>query len=185
MHDDYALTAGVSPDGLRSRRDIKILICFILANFKEPLSRDDLLEIITHDGLANYFEVCAAIDPLIENGNISEDEETKLLTATDNGRLIAESLYTSLPLTVREKSMAVGSRMLSRRRHEKENNVEIIPSGNGYIVKCEVLDGDTVLLATSLYVTNIEYARIVKERFLNAPQELYLAVLKQLTDLDS
>lgn len=182
--DDRALTAGISHDGLRSRREIKILICYIVNSFDEPLSRQDLVKIIQREDLANYFETCDAIESLVNKENLSEDPETGTLTVTDTGREIARSLYRSLPLTVREKAMAVGLQIVSRKKHERENSVEVIPNGNGYLVKCTVLDGETVMMSTSLYVPGKEYVDLVRERFLNDPESLYRLVLIQLTDVE-
>ncbi len=180
--DDRALTAGISHDGLRSRREIKILICYIVNSFDEPLNRSDLVKIIQREDLANYFETCDAIESLVNKDNLNEDSETGTLTVTETGREIAQSLYKSLPFTVREKALAVGLQILSRRKHERQNSVELIPNGNGFLVKCSVLDGETVMMSTSLYVPNEQYANIVKERFLNDPETLYRIVLGQLTD---
>ncbi len=182
--DDRALTAGISHDGLRSRREIKILICYIVNSFDEPLSRNDLVKIIQREDLANYFETCDAIESLVNKENLSEDAETGALTVTETGREIAQSLYKSLPFTVREKALAVGLQIVSRKKYERQNSVELIPNGNGYLVKCSVMDGDTVMMSTSLYVPGEEYANVVRERFLNDPETLYRLVLSQLTDAE-
>lgn len=180
--DDQALTAGIALDGLRSRREIKILLCYIVNSFDEPLSRSDLLNIVQREGLANYFETCAAIEALVELGNLSEDKETELLSCTADGKLIAESLYRSLPLSVREKALAVGLQIVSRKKSERQNSVELLENGNGYLVKCNIMDGERVMMSTALYVPNEEYAKVVRERFLNEPEKLYRLVLNQLTD---
>ncbi len=183
--DDRALTAGISHDGLRSRREIKILICHIINSFKEPLNRSDIVRIIQREDLANYFETCDALESLIQKENICEDPETRFLSLTDTGREIASALYKSVPFTVREKALTTGKKMISRMKHEKQNKVELVPSGNGYYVNCSVLDGDTVLLSTSLYLPNKEYAQAARERFLDDPESLYRTVLAQLTDSES
>ncbi|MCL2486840.1 MAG: DUF4364 family protein, partial [Oscillospiraceae bacterium] len=65
-----ALTAGVSPDGLKSRLAIKAMICFLLDTLPEPLSKDDILDVMCGHELANYFEVCDGLDRLIRLGNV-------------------------------------------------------------------------------------------------------------------
>ena len=48
-HESYenidAFTGGVQPDGLKNKSDIKVLICFLLSNGSQPLSRKDLTDI--------------------------------------------------------------------------------------------------------------------------------------------
>ena len=60
-----AFSAGVEPGGLYSSQEIKILICYMLAGVGEPLARHSVLEILSGNGMANFFEAGAAVDELI------------------------------------------------------------------------------------------------------------------------
>lgn len=180
--DDRAFSSGIASDGLRSRREIKILVCFILSRFSEPINRHDLIEIIQRDGLANYLETCAAIAALLENGNVMEEEED-MLTVTESGKTVGNSLLTSLPYSVRDKALTAGMQIVARRRSEKENRVELIPTGNGITVKCDIMNAGLVLASASLYVPDARCAELVKERFLEDPESLYRLILVQLADV--
>ena len=100
-HD--AFSAGVEPGGLYSSQEIKILICYMLAGVNEPLTRQSVLEILTADGMANFFEAGAAIDDLIRRQNLTEDE-TGLLHLTAEGRQAASTpvSYTHLDVYKRQ-----------------------------------------------------------------------------------
>ena len=50
-------TGGIEPGGLRSKDEIRILICYLLSSVSVPLSREDILSIMQENGFANYFEV--------------------------------------------------------------------------------------------------------------------------------
>ena len=65
-----AFTGGVEPGGLRSKDEIRILLCYLLASVPAPLSRDDILTIMQENGFANYFEVTDSLSELEENGNV-------------------------------------------------------------------------------------------------------------------
>ena len=52
-----AFTGGIEPGGLRSKDEIRILICYLLTSVSAPLSREDILSIMQENGFANYFEV--------------------------------------------------------------------------------------------------------------------------------
>ena len=41
-----ALTAGVKPGGLRSKQDIKLLICYLLSSIPQGLSKTDLINVL-------------------------------------------------------------------------------------------------------------------------------------------
>ena len=50
-----AFTAGIEPGGLRTKNDIRIMVCYILNSVKAPLSKENILNILQEKGLANYF----------------------------------------------------------------------------------------------------------------------------------
>lgn len=50
-----AFTGGVAPGGLRSKSDIRILICYILKSVGAPLSGEDIIRILQEKSLANYY----------------------------------------------------------------------------------------------------------------------------------
>jgi hypothetical protein len=53
---------GIAPGGLRSKYEIKTLICYLYYSVKENMSRDLVIEAEREDELANFFEVSAAFD---------------------------------------------------------------------------------------------------------------------------
>ena len=74
-----AFTGGIEPGGLRTKNEIRILICYLLASVNAPLSKNDILSIIQDNGLANYFEVTDALSELTEHGNVVTSGENMTL----------------------------------------------------------------------------------------------------------
>ena len=179
-----ALTGDVSPDGLKNRRDIKILICYLLRVSTEPLTKDDLLGIMREWELANYFEACHGLDILIKVGNVVELSENGFLSLSDNGAVIADTLYSGLPYTVREKGRSAAMSVITRRRSERQNVVSVDSISGGYQVTCKVLSGDIPIMTISLYVPDEQYAERIRNKFLDVPEALYRSVLSYLTDED-
>ena len=96
-HDVF--TEGIEPYGLRKRNDIGILICYILDNLGKPFLKDDLIEVIQDNELANYFETTNALSELMKNKNVEYvDEKHKYIRVTKNGRLISKQLHSTLSL---------------------------------------------------------------------------------------
>lgn len=180
MQND-ALTAGVRPDGIKNRRELRILICYLLHNATEALAAEDLIDLICEHQLANYFEVCDAFSSLIEKKNISEDTDTGLLSLTADGSEVARNLYDTLPITVREKAESALKKLIFRKHSERENKVVIKKLDTGCNVSCTVMSADLELMSISLYVPDEQTARLVKERFLDAPATIYRLALSQLT----
>ena len=50
---------GINPGGMRSKNEIRILICYLIKSVKAPVSKELILESLQKDGLANYFEASA------------------------------------------------------------------------------------------------------------------------------
>ncbi len=175
MRND-AFSAGVEPGGLHSHQEIKILICYMLSGVHEPLPRTAVLDILSGDGMANFFDASVAIDDLVERGNVTESDGG-LLSVTEAGRHAAATLADMIPFTLRERSVDAGLRLLARQRSERDNHAAIAPAeGGGWRVTCSV--GITSpLLKFELLVGDELQAKQVRERFLNDPLLLYQSVI--------
>ncbi len=167
-----AFDAGVEPGGLHSQHEIKILICYMLAGVREPMPRAAVPEVICEQGMANFFDVSAAIDELLTLHNLEETPDGNI-TVTSTGRDAAVTLKTLIPYTLRERSVAAALRLLARRRNEMENNVTITPTDNGVLVTCTIGDTQQPLLSCTLLVGDDSQAQVVKNRFLDNPLLLY------------
>ncbi|MEG1427997.1 MAG: DUF4364 family protein, partial [Oscillospiraceae bacterium] len=136
-----AFTAGIEPGGLRTKNDIKILICYILTSVPGPLSGDDIIKILQEKGLANYFEAIDALASLTALKNILQSEDG-LYSIAESGREIAQNLDITLPISVRDKALEAAFSLLSAARIERENEVEIARSAHGYNVTCHISGGE-------------------------------------------
>lgn len=167
---------GVRPGGLFDSRGIEILVCYILAGIPEPLSREAVTSVLIEDEMANLFEISAAIDDLIDHGNLIEGEGGDLLI-TDGGRSVAAQLFDRVPYTLRERSVKTAMRMLARARNERDADVTVTPAEKGFVVKCSVDRSDTPMMSFSLLVPDETQAAMVRERFLDDPSAFYRAII--------
>lgn len=176
------LTAGVEPGGLRSKNDIKILICYILANIKNSLSKEDVVSILQENNFANYFEANSAFSELLEDENIFKDPKNhNLYTVTEIGKIVSSQLETKLPLSIREKALCATINLLAKIKRETENKVTITENVDGYYVNCNISGGDIDLLSLSLYVPDRLQADFVKHNFQEKPELIYECMLALLT----
>ena len=178
IHDTFS--AGVEPGGLHSHHEIKILICYMLNGVREPLPRTAVLDILSGDGMANFFDASAAIDDLVQRGNLAESE-SGLLSVTDTGRHAANTLADMIPFTLRDRSVSAGLRLLARQHSERENSAEVFQNENGvWVVRC-VVGSASPLLTFDLTVGDELQAHYVRDRFLNDPLLLYQSMIAMLT----
>jgi hypothetical protein len=184
-----ALDAGVAPDGIRDTNDIKILVCYLLKNVDNPLSFENVSEILLRDGLVNYFELVTAVDDLLVSGHIDlvMQGTQKFYKSTKLGDGTADLFERRLPYSVREKAVKAAIRLLSKIKRESENSVEITENISGGLnVCCKILDMDDELLSINLFVPDKQQAEMVKKYFLADPVIVYKGVLSLLTgDVDA
>jgi hypothetical protein len=177
-----AFTGGVEPGGLRSKDEIRILICYLLTSVGAPLAKNDLIQIITENGLANYFEVTDAVEEMAQKGIILlSGKNFSFCSAGDSARMISKQLDTELPPAVRQKALRAAIRLLDKAKREKENKVEILPAKHGYRVTCHISGGDFDLMDFSLYVPDLAQANLVKDNFHRSPETVYRMLLALVT----
>ena len=103
----HGFSAGVEPGGLHEDYEIKILICYLLSALKDPLSKSQMNEVLTGNGLVNYFQFADALEELVQDGHIEVIEEMRpegeFYRLLPKGKMTALEFERSLPLTVREK----------------------------------------------------------------------------------
>lgn len=175
---------GIVPGGIRSKSEIRILICYLFNSVNDKMSKDLIVESIMQYELANYFEVSSAFDDLINNGNLTEsdiidDERTYVLS--DNGRMIANQLETTLALTVKEKAYSCAIKLLAEKKTARENSVDIEKTENGFNVVCRISGGEVELMSFSLYAPDYEQAVTIKKSFLESPATTYKVMLALMT----
>ncbi len=179
-----AFDGGIELGGLRSRDDIRLLVCYLLKSVDAPMSRMMLNDAMQQDGLANYFEVSQAIDELLKSGNITMNvvDGEEALSVTDRGREAADLLETGLPRTVREKAVNSAIRLTTRAKIERENRIEVKREDDGgYTITFTLFDRDTELMKLSVYVADSLQLEQIKQNFIDDPVKVYSAILTSLT----
>ena len=175
---------GIAPGGLRSKYEIKTLICYLYYSVKENMSRDLVIEAIREDELANFFEVSAAFDELVSDKSLVEADSVdgeQTYTLSENGRMIAMQLDSTVAYSVKDKALKCAIKLLADKKTARENFVDIEKTENGFNVKCTVSGGDVDLLSFTLYAPDIDQAEIIKRSFLSYPSTVYKSMLALMT----
>lgn len=173
---------GISLGGMRSKTEIRTLICYMFKSVGVPMSKDAVVNALMEKGLANYFETSASFDDLLNKGNIElRDAEKGLYGNTANGDMIATQLEDTLAPTVKERALECALSLLKREQIESENKVTITKAENGYNVTCRISGGDMDLLSFTLYVPDITQARLIRKNFYKNPDVFYSVMIAMLT----
>ncbi len=176
-----AFTEGIEPGGLRSRNEIKTLICYLVSHLDTPITKGQLNNIICEEGLANYFELNQALSEVIENGNVrAADGDDPELYITEIGKQNTSTLEKDLPYTVRESALNAAVKLQTRLRRESEHRIEITRLEKGCNITMSVLDGEDELMTITIFVADYEQALSVKDKFLSDPVNVYSNIVALL-----
>lgn len=167
------------PGMLTNMIDIKILICYLLASIDEPIDKEQMIDMIFANDIAEYFDLRAAVMELVESGNINEDAEG-FLTITPSGKESAEQLETTLPFSAREKVVREALKITTLSKRRKANKADIEKTKDGVFVHCEMRDDTTAVLSFSILVADEFQAELIQKSFLDNPAEVYKKFLGAL-----
>lgn len=173
---------GINYGGVRSKNEIRTLICYLFASINKPMDKGTIIEAVQNQGLANYFETSSCFDDLIRHKNIElVDEKNKLYFLTPNGNMVANQLENTLPVSVKEKAYTCAISLLNEKRIEKESPVSIEKTDNGFNVNLRISGGDMDLVSINVYAPDIKQAKIMKKNFHRNPELVYKLIMGSLT----
>ena len=182
MEQYDAFSAGVESGGLIETTQIKALICYMLRKLEEPLSGEQIREILLEQGIANYFDVSEALSDLLRMGNISQEilEDGELLHLTQIGKEASRELSGDIPVSVREKALAAAVQMQTIARNARQTQIDVTPSGSGFEVSFQILAQGESLMHLSVYAADMQQVNRMKENFLRDPVKVYSGILAAL-----
>ncbi len=179
-----AISAGVKTvGGLFSTAEIKILVCYIIDAVRDAVPGQMLANVLHYEGIANCFEVNAAIADLCESGQLkvfNEKEDTYVIT--EKGKMVARELKTTLPFTVKDRAYTAAIKMVSRFKNAKNCDIEIEKDNGKTYAICSLTDNGNTFMSIKLQVTDEEQAMLIKEKFITNPTKIYSDIINILTD---
>lgn len=178
-----AISVNVGRGGLKSTAEIKILVLYLLMNVSEPVPSNQIADLLHLEGIANTFEVNEAFVQLQQNDLIFETDGTnESYVIGDKGRDVGQTLQSSVPFTVREKSLKLLKKMLQRNRHMKETDITISHEEDGTIkITCSAIENGSVVMSFTLQAADDAQAIRIRENFLDDPALIYRTLIDMLT----
>ena len=181
MNENYAFSAGVRFGGLTDRTEIKILVCYLLSNAKQPLTGQQIVDTLIGQQLVNYFELQDALSHLTEQKIINDDNG--VYSITDEGRDISSQLEKTLPYSVKERAYKAAIEILQYEALKRQNKTEITPlEKGGYNLRCTISDNDFTLFSFDVHMPDEKSAKFAQEKFIKYGQEIFKCVLGITTE---
>ena len=178
-----ASSAGVQRGGLFNISEIRILICYILNAINEPVPVNMMANVLHYEGIANGFEVSDAVVSLANNGLIVQvDDKDDTYTVTNGGKEVADTLKTSLSITVKERAYLATMKMFAKFKNAKDNIIEITKENGATYITCSAIDGGKPFMSVKMLISDESQGNCIKEKFLENPTKIYSALIDLLTE---
>lgn len=169
---------------LTDRDDVKIFILYLLNSIGYPLEYDVLHDISVQDGFITSFDFIEAFDELVEKENLTKEainEDSQIITITEKGKHVADTLNGKLLSSVREKALKSALRLLSfkKRGTKITSDITQLPHGK-YEFKCSIKDNSGDLMELRVTLDNPKQLDRTMYNFDSKPEFIYKGILALL-----
>ena len=179
--ENQAITAGVRVGGLTDRTEIKILLCYLLAELKQPITQNQLIECVCGQELVNYFEMQSALQHLLDNNFIKEDE--KGFSILPEGKDIARQLESVVSSTVKRYAYTMAVNILQYEALKKQHKIAITEvEGGGYNLHCSIEDNNFTIFSMDIVMPDEKSAEYAGQQFILKGQDRFKCMLGIMTD---
>jgi len=158
--------------------DICVYFCFMLKELGD-LTDNEVSEIVISLETVNYFELISEVERMKKKNFISvineKERGERKYSLLPIGEGLAEEFSNHIPLSIREKTVEEGKKILERIELEKSIrcyiNYDYMSKRYDFCVKLlNELNGDTIL-DIKMYAPDEKSAADMKKRFLSHPTE--------------
>ena len=175
-----AFTGGIKPGGLTNDFEVKILICYLLDNVSQPLTFEQICEIIQDGDFVNYFEFTDAMSELQDTGHIivqRGENNKKFYEITEIGVATSKTFSKTLPLTVREKTLNLAKNNIQYNKRKEQIYVSYKKVSDGYNLTLQFKDIGTDLLNMNIFIPTEKQCEEIKNHIYQNPALIYGGIL--------
>lgn len=173
------LKAGITPGGFTNITEIKLIICYLLFFCKEPLSREQIFDILDFNGIVNYFYFTQAFEELLKSGQVCKQGDGVELSLVDRESVMV--LKDKISKTVREKLEISAENYVNKILFKKWHNIDVKKEDYGFTIRCGIKDDLNNLMSITLFVPEKNLINKIKKRFWENSEEIYKQIVSILT----
>lgn len=170
------------PGSIKDYNDVKLLALFILDQLKISIPRQALLDTMTAEALANFFDAASAVSDLLSLGLIEEslEEEKALLSLTPEGLETLHTLSKKLKYSVRERALKAAHSALRQQSLREYVVAEYYTVKNGFLVDLAFFEREDEPFSLRLTVPSQDMAADICNRFREHAPDLVLSLSELL-----
>ena len=120
----------------------------------------------------------------MESGQIEDvggEGTERLYALSESGRESLESYESTLLSIIRERATKSALRLIAYKRTGNRIVSSITECGEGYTLKCSIVDRNKTLFSTELYLTDKEYAERLKANYEERAEIIFKGALSLLS----
>ncbi len=168
---------------LQSTNDLtvnKLVVLYLLAKVKMPLSLSQLTQIILERAYTDYFSLQQYLNEMVEAGFVIQERESHVswFSITDKGLETLGFFESRISLSTREELDSFIEHNWRTLRNEMEVTAEYsTQKDNEYIVHCQVNENDSILIELKVNVASKKQANELCKNWRNNATTLYGEIL--------
>ena len=165
---------------IRDMLDVKVLILFVAATAKYPLTLQKIYELCYQDDRLSYFDVSIAVPQMVESGHLEQlADETYVIT--EKGREQEEVTRDSIAFPVMQRAKAAVDQYNAKTRHSEFVRSEVVEQeGGSCAVRMYLRDDVGSLMKLELTAPSKTQGRVLQRAFEQKAEIIYNSVMKQL-----
>lgn len=165
---------------IRDMLDVKVLILFVAAKAKYPLTLQKIYELCYQDDRLSYFDVSIAVPQMVESGHLEKCGEDRFVI-TPKGREQEEVTRDSIAFPVMQRAQAAVDKFNAQTRRGEFVHSELLEQENGSCTVTMYLDDDQgTLMKLELTAPGKTQGRALQRAFEQQAEAIYNGVMKQL-----
>ena len=162
--------------------DVKVLILYVAARAKYPMTVQELYEVSFQDDCLSYFDVCTAVPELVKSGHLQEVEQERYeitQKGRDDGALTADSIA----FTVKQRAEDAVLRYNAHVRRRSYVKTEVKAGEDGFCSAIVQLNDDMgILMRLELMAPDQRQAIRLSKLMEQKAEELYDLAMTDLLD---
>lgn len=163
----------------------KLIILYLLAEVKMPLSLSQVTQIVLERGYTNYFSLQQYLNELEQSSflHVLKQNNTSFFEITDKGIEALNFFSSRIPDFIRNELDNFIENNWRTFKSELDIKAEYIPfKSNEYIVSCGVTENDSTLISIDVTVGSKKQAVELCNNWRNNASSLYSQILQVLTN---
>ena len=165
---------------IRDMLDVKVLILFVAAKAKYPLTLQKIYELCYQDDRLSYFDVSIAVPQMVESGHLEQVGDDSFVI-TQKGREQEEVTRDSIAFPVMQRAQAAVDKFNAQTRRGEFVHSELTEQENGGCTVTMYLDDDQgTLMKLELTAPGKTQGRALQRAFEQQAEAIYNGVMKQL-----